>query len=69
MFSKLDIKKWDKTQWEKVHLRFCKLFLGRNRKASNYAARGEMGRFPLKLTILKEILKYNLVCLKTAQFQ
>ena len=60
MFSKLDFEKWDKTQSEKVHLRYCKLFLGLNRKASNYAARGEMGRIPLQLTILKRILKYNL---------
>ena len=60
MFSKLDFEKWGKTQSEKVHLRFCKLFLGLNRKASNYAARGEMGRFPLQLSVLKQILKYNL---------
>ena len=60
MFSKLDFEKWNKTQSEKVHIKFCKLFLGLNRKASNYAARGEMGRFPLQLTVLKQILKYNL---------
>ena len=60
MFSKLDFEKWDKRQSEKVHLRYCKLFLGLNRKASNYAARGEMGQFPLQLIILKQILKYNL---------
>ena len=41
MFSKLDLEEWDKTQFEKVHLRFCKLFLGLNRKASNYAAIGK----------------------------
>ena len=61
MFSKLDFEKWDKTQSEKVHLRFVNYFsLGLNRKASNYAARGELGRFPLQITILKQILKYNL---------
>ena len=60
MFSKLDFEKWGKTQSKKVHLRYFKLFLGLNRKASNYAARGEMGQFPLQLTILKQILKYNL---------
>ena len=59
-FQRLISKKWDKTQSEKVHLRFCELFLGLNRKASNYAAWGEMGRFPLQLTVLKQILKYNL---------
>ena len=60
MFSKLDFEKWGKTQSEKAHLRFCKLFLGLNRKVSNYAARGELGRFPPQLTVLKQILKYNL---------
>ena len=59
-YQSLISKKWDKTQAEKVHLRYCKLFLGLNRKASNYAARGEMGRFPLQLTVLKQILTYNL---------
>ena len=40
-------KIWDQTPIEKVHLRFCKIFLGLNRKASNFAVRGEMGRTPL----------------------
>jgi len=60
IFSKFDFEKWDQTPAEKVHLRFCKIFLGLNRKASNYAVRGEMGRIPLQIVIIKQILKYNL---------
>ena len=59
-FQSLISKNGTKHNLKKVHLRYCKLFLGLNRKASNYAARGEMGRIPLQLTILKRILKYNL---------
>ena len=58
IFLKLDFKKWDQTVTEKVHLRFCKIFLGLNRKASNYAVRGEMGRIPIQIMIIKQILKY-----------
>ena len=60
IFSKFDFEKWDQTPAEKVHLRFCKLFLGLNRKASNYAVRGEMGRIPLQIVIIKQILRYNI---------
>ena len=58
MFIKMDFEKWDKTATEKAHLRFCKMFLGLNRKASNHAVRAEMGRFPLQITIIKHILNY-----------
>ena len=58
MFIKMDFEKWDKTATEKVHLRFCKAFLGLNRKASNHAARAELGRFPLQIVIVKHILNY-----------
>ena len=58
VFLKLDFEKWDKTSAEKAHLRFCKMFLGLNRKSSNHATRAEMGRFPIHLTIIKFILKY-----------
>ena len=49
---------WDKTPTEKAHLRFCKAFLAVNRKTSNLACRAEMGRFPLKIVIDKQILNY-----------
>ena len=53
-----DFQKWDKSQTEKMHLRFCKFHLGVNNKASNIACRAELGRFPLKIFIDKMILKY-----------
>ena len=53
-----DFTKWDKTCTEKAHLKFCKLYLGVNRKASNTASRGELGRFPLLIPILKRTLSY-----------
>jgi hypothetical protein len=42
------------------HLKFCKLYLGLgvNRKASNVASRGELGKFPLLLPIIKRTLSY-----------
>ena len=42
-----DFTKWDKTWTEKV-----------NRKASNVASRGELGKFPLLLPIIKRTLSY-----------
>ena len=58
-YTKLNFDQWDKTPIEKAHLRFCKLFLGLNRRASNHAARGELGRFPIQLIIIKHLLSYN----------
>jgi hypothetical protein len=53
-----DFTKWDKTGIEKTHLKFCKLYLGVNRKASNIASRGELGRLPLIIPIFKRTLNY-----------
>jgi hypothetical protein len=53
-----DFTKWDKTQTEKTHLKFCKLYLGVNRKASNNGSRGELGKLPLIIQIIKKILNY-----------
>ena len=47
-----------KTTTEKAHLRFCKSYLASNKRASNLACRAEMGRFPTKIAIDKQILKY-----------
>ena len=58
VFEKNEFEYWDKTPTEKAHLKFCKVFLGVNRKASNLACRAEMGRFPLKIVIDKQILNY-----------
>jgi hypothetical protein len=48
-----DFTKWDKTSTEKTHLKFCKLYLGVNRKASNIASRDELGKFPLLIPTFK----------------
>ena len=53
-----DFTKLDKSSTEKNHLKYCKLYLGVNRKASNFASRGELGRFPLLFPMLKRILNY-----------
>ena len=55
---KLNFYTWGKTPIEKTHLRFCKMFLGLNRKASNHATRSEMGSFPLQIVIIRHILTY-----------
>jgi hypothetical protein len=57
-YEKNDINKWDNSDTEKVHLRFCKLYLGDNRKASNIACRSELEKYPLLITIKKNIINY-----------
>ena len=53
-----DFHKWDQTPTEKAHLKFCKLYLGLHRKATNIACRGELGKFPLLIHIHKRLIKY-----------
>ena len=53
-----DLNKWDKTPTEKAHVRFCKIYLGVNKKATNIACRGELGKFPLIFNIYKRMFKY-----------
>ena len=43
-YSKGDFSSWNKTAAEKLHLRFCKLYLGVNSKTSKDACRAELGR-------------------------
>ena len=57
-YEKNDFDKWDNSATEKIHTRFCKLYLGVNRKATNIACRGELGKFPLFITIQKNIINY-----------
>ena len=45
----------DKTPFEKVHLKFCKYYLGVSSKATNLASRAELGRFLLKILINQKI--------------
>jgi len=59
VYQKHDFEKWEKSPIEKVHLRFCKYYLGVTSKASNIACRAELGRFPLKIFIDKMVLKYH----------
>ena len=44
-----------KQKLKKKHLEFCKLYLGVNRKTSNLASRGELGRWPLIIPILESL--------------
>ena len=57
-YTNCDFNKWDNTSTEKVHLKFCKLYLGVNRRASNLASRAELGKFPLLIPIYKRIINY-----------
>jgi hypothetical protein len=57
-FANHDLNKWDQSPTEKIHSKFCKIYLGVNRKATNIASRGEMGKFPLLIAILKRLMKY-----------
>ena len=61
MYAKPDFKTWDGSQIEKAHPQFCKRYLEVNNKASNIACRAELGRFPLNITVIPKILKYNLL--------
>ena len=53
-----NFERCDKSPTEKVHLRFCKYFLGVNSKATNIVCRAELGRFPLKIFIDKLSMNY-----------
>ena len=57
-YLKQTFQNWEKSPTEKVHLRFCKFYLGVNGKATNIACRAELGRFPLKLLIDLRISQY-----------
>ena len=46
-----DFGKWNKTP-------FCKLYPGVNRKTTNIACRGELGKFPILISIHKRMIKY-----------
>lgn len=48
----------DKPPGENLHIKFCKLILGVHKKATNHAVRGELGKYPLLLTMLSLSIKY-----------
>lgn len=47
-FLNLDYDKWDSSDCEKIHIRFCKHILGVNRQTPNLLCRSELGRYPIK---------------------
>ena len=58
MYTKQDVKTWDGSPIEKIHLKFCKRYFEVNNKASNIACRAELGRLPLIIPINQRIIKY-----------
>jgi hypothetical protein len=48
----------DKLPSETLHIKVCKLILGVHKKATNNAVRGELGRFPILITMLSLAIKY-----------
>ena len=58
----------DKLSSESLHIKVCKLILGVFRRATNTAVRGELGSYPLLITMLCLAIKYwwhlNNSCLK-----
>lgn len=49
-----------KSMYETFHLQFCKFILGVNSKTTNIAVLGELGRFPLYLSVIKYSYKFFL---------
>ena len=47
-----------KDSFEKLQLKVCKQILGVHRKTMNIPVLAELGRFPLKLSIDAEMIKY-----------
>jgi hypothetical protein len=54
-YLKNDFNKWDKLPTEKTHLRFCKIYLGVGKKATNIASR-ELGKYRGTLVKLEQNL-------------
>ena len=48
----------DKLPSEMLHIKVCKLILGVHKKSTNNAVRGELGRFPILITMLCLSIKY-----------
>jgi hypothetical protein len=48
---------FDKNSFEKLDLKFCRGILGVHKKASNAAVRGELGRYPAIIQIIRHTLK------------
>ena len=49
---------FDDLHIEKLSVKFRKYLLGVNKKASNLAVRGELGRYPLFIDVVLSLVKY-----------
>jgi hypothetical protein len=49
---------YNKLPQEKLNIHFCKYLLGTTSKATNMAVIGELGRFPLYIRIISQMVKY-----------
>ena len=58
IYDKDDFTNCEKDIIEKTHIFLCKQSLGVNKQCPNVAARNELGRLPLKLTIDSNISKF-----------
>ena len=48
-------KDWD---FEKLNIKFCKNLLGVNKKSTNIAVLSELGRYPIYLKLITQVLSY-----------
>lgn len=52
------LNKYEVTPIEKMHLKYCKYAVGGHSRSTNYAILGELGRYPILIDIISQILKY-----------
>ena len=52
------IKAYDTLPAEKVHLKFCKFAIGVWKNAPSNAVYGELGRFPMYITVIRQMLSF-----------
>lgn len=50
---------------ESIHVKFCKFSMGLGKKSTNIAVLGEMGRYPLFLEVILNMLRYYKYILKS----
>ena len=54
-----DINFYDKPPLEKLNIKLCKYLLGVNKFSVNHAVRGELGRYPMLIDVLKMCTKFK----------
>ena len=52
------ISKYELTPVEKLHVKYCKYALGVHNRSTNYAILGELGRYPILIDIVGQMLKF-----------